>query len=439
MTHTLVGLIAGEAVVNHSRPSEQGLTAPLRRGLLLAVAVTGSNAPDLDLLFTYRGPSTGTLRYVLWHRGYTHTIIGCLALAVLLYGGARAWLAWKHLRPTRRDCGLLLGTAILTTALHLAMDYLNSYGVHPFWPAENRWTYGDAVFIVEPLYWVAAAPLYFLLHSLTARVLFGAALTAAVILGAATHIVTPALCVMLAASILLCLAIGARVTARSAARISVAAGLAVTVAFVLAGQIAARRAEALAHSAFAGDQMLDHVLTPLPVNPLCWDLLLLETHQDRYVARHATLALAPGLLGAAQCPTLAAPEHTAPLTPVMAPDTGAVRWLGEFAMPRAELIPLLARNCDAAAFMQFARAPFVGTIGPTGVPDALSTAAATEVLGDLRFDRGPNRGGFQVRLENPGGSPDETPGGSPGADPEGALPRCERAAPWTAPRADLLR
>jgi len=93
----------------------------LRRGLLLAVAVIGSNSPDLDLLFTYRGLSTRSLRYVLWHRGYTHTVIGCLALALLLYGGARAWLAWKNRRPSRRDCGLLLGTAIFTTALHLAM------------------------------------------------------------------------------------------------------------------------------------------------------------------------------------------------------------------------------------------------------------------------------------------------------------------------------
>ncbi len=435
MTHTLIGLITGEAIVHHSRPSGQGLSAPLRRGLLLAVAVIGSNAPDLDLLYTYQGSSTSSLRYVLWHRGYTHTVIGCLALALLLYGGVRAWLAWKNLKPSPRDCGLLLGTAILATALHLGMDYLNSYGVHPFWPAENRWTYGDAVFIIEPLYWVAAAPLFFRLRSLTARVLFGAALTAAVVLGAATHLVTSTLCVMLAAAILLSLALGAHVTARSAARISAAAALGVTLVFVLAGQIAARRAEALARGAFAGDRMLDHVLTPLPVNPICWDLLLLETHQDRYVARHATLALAPRFLGAAQCPTLAAPQHTAPLRPVVAPDTGAVHWLGEFAVPQADFIALLADHCDAAAFMRFARAPFIATVGPKAVPGARSTGAATEVLGDLRFDRGPNGGGLDVRLEIPG----STPGGSSGIDPDGARPRCERAAPWTAPRADLLR
>ncbi len=435
MTHTLIGLIAGEAVVNHSRPSGQGLGSQVHRGLLLAVAVIGSNAPDLDLLYTYRGTSTSSLRYVLWHRGYTHTVIGCLALALLLYLGARTWLAWKNIKPSPRDCGLLLGTAILATALHLGMDYLNSYGVHPFWPAENRWTYGDAVFIVEPLYWVAAAPLFFLLRSLMARVLFGAALTAAVILGAAAHLMTVTLCVMLAAAILLSLALGARVTARSATQISAAAALGVTLVFVLAGQIAARRAEALARSSFAGDRMLDHVLTPLPVNPICWDLLLLETHQDRYVARRATLALAPSFFSAAQCPTLAAAEHTAPLRPVAVPDTAAVRWLGEFAMPQADFIALLAHNCDAAAFMRFARAPFLGTVGPEAVTGTVSAVAPTEILGDLRFDRGTNGGGLEVRLA----PPVKTPGDNLGVDPDGAQQRCERAAPWTAPRADLLR
>ena len=33
------------------------------------------------------------------------------------------------------------------TLLHLGMDFLNSYGVHPFWPIQNRWVYGDSVFI----------------------------------------------------------------------------------------------------------------------------------------------------------------------------------------------------------------------------------------------------------------------------------------------------
>src|SRR4029453_7993236 len=39
-------------------------------------------------------------------------------------------------------------------ASHLALDALNSYGVHPFYPADNRWYFGDAVFILEPWLWL---------------------------------------------------------------------------------------------------------------------------------------------------------------------------------------------------------------------------------------------------------------------------------------------
>jgi hypothetical protein len=47
--------------------------------------------------------------------------------------------------------GLAIGMGL---ALHLAMDYTNSYGLHPWYPFNARWFYGDMVFIVEPLFWV---------------------------------------------------------------------------------------------------------------------------------------------------------------------------------------------------------------------------------------------------------------------------------------------
>ncbi len=57
---------------------------------------------------------------------------------------------------------------------HLALDYTNSYGVHPFWPIENSWYNGDAVFIVEPWVWIAGlAPLLLLARRMTGRVVSG--------------------------------------------------------------------------------------------------------------------------------------------------------------------------------------------------------------------------------------------------------------------------
>jgi inner membrane protein len=93
------------------------------------------------------------------HRGYTHTVVGCLVLVALLYAAAEWWLGRKHLVLTPRDRLEIAGVCMLGTLLHLAMDFLNSYGVHPLWPIQDGWVYGDSVFIVEPLYWAAAAPL----------------------------------------------------------------------------------------------------------------------------------------------------------------------------------------------------------------------------------------------------------------------------------------
>jgi inner membrane protein len=429
VTHTLIGLIAGEAVARHSHAGEHGLPAAVRRTLLVTVAVIGSNSPDLDLAFSARGASPSNLNYMLWHRGYTHTVPGCLALALLLYGGAEAWLRWRRLAPTRRDRALLLGTALFTTALHLGMDYLNSYGVHPFWPVDNRWSYGDSVFIVEPLYWAAAAPLFFLLRTVVARALFAAALIGAILLGIVTELMSVGSCAVLALSSLVMIEAGRRLSAQTASRLSLALSLIVTAMFVGGGRLAAQRADALALAEFPNERLIDHVLTPFPANPVCWDVLLLETQGDRYVARHAHIAIAPRLLAAPRCSSARTEPHTAPLTAVVAADSAGVRWLGQFEMPRSALRLDAAADCKAAAFMLFSRAPFVA--------DALEPAAPEEraILGDLRFDQGRERGSFEVPLVREAPLVQDLQNRNPGA---GRPPACGRAAPWIAPRIDLL-
>lgn len=415
VTHTLVGLIVGESAATHARPCERGLSIQTRRTALIAVAVVGSNSPDLDLLVSLRGSAAGNLDYMLWHRGYTHTLLGCAALALLLYAVTDLVLRMRQLAPSREDRLLLLGTAVLTTALHLAMDYLNSYGVHPFWPMDNHWRYGDRVFIVEPLYWVAAAPLWWGLRRAASRLLFALAVGGVVVLGLATGIMSGLSCCALAVGFVLLAAGGSRLSARSAARMSVVLGLAVTCAFALAGREAAQRAQGLARANFPDDRLLDHVLTPQPANPLCWDLWLLEASGDRYVARHAVLSLGPVFLPAGGCALAEPASHTAPRVAVAARATPAVQWLGETFVPDSLLKGVVAANCEAAAFMLFARAPFI------------AVDAEGAVLGDLRFDRGRERGSFEVPLS-----------GNRDSDHAGESLTCPRAAPWVAPRADLL-
>jgi inner membrane protein len=413
LTHTLIGLIAGESVGRATRAREPGLASDVRRGLFVAIAAIGGNLPDLDLLYSYRGVPHDTqakLTYVLEHRGYTHTVLGCLVLTLLLYAGAEWWLRYRHLTVTRRDRFELLGMSIFGTFLHLAMDFLNSYGVHPFWPVQNGWFYGDSVFIVEPLYWAAAAPLLFTVRSTLVRVVVGLALLAGLAAGLFLGLVPALGCfayVVLTAALLF---IGWRASARTAAIASAVTMLTVTAAFITGGHLAARHIDAIAAADFPTDHVIDHVLSPGAMNPLCWDVLLLETRGDRYSARHGVVSNAPWLISAARCPTLPGNRPTvAPLAKVPAPDSTGMHWLSEFEMSKTDLAQIVAGNCNAAALMQFARAPFV------------AERRHEWVIGDLRFAG--QRGGGMADIDLNRDSPDS----------------CSKPAPWTPPRAELLR
>jgi inner membrane protein len=82
LTHTLIGWAAGESLAQSTRAPASGLTPEVRRSLFVTMAAIGGNLPDLDLLYSIGRPSK--LSYLLEHRGYTHTLAGCLVLAVLL-------------------------------------------------------------------------------------------------------------------------------------------------------------------------------------------------------------------------------------------------------------------------------------------------------------------------------------------------------------------
>ncbi|HEY2401635.1 MAG TPA: metal-dependent hydrolase, partial [Steroidobacteraceae bacterium] len=134
LTHSLIGMVAGEAVARLTPASKGGLGVEARRGMLVTLATVGGNLPDLDLVLTYRGFVRDKLGYLLEHRGYTHTVLGCLVLATLMFAAAEGWARYRRLSMTRNDHLTLAAVAVFGTLLHLGMDALNSYGVHPLWP-----------------------------------------------------------------------------------------------------------------------------------------------------------------------------------------------------------------------------------------------------------------------------------------------------------------
>ena len=404
LSHSLIGLIAGESIARGSKARE--------RGLLVTVSVIGGNLPDIDLVYSYHPLShdiQAKLDYMLQHRGYTHTVVVCFVLAALLYGAVELWARWRRLVLTGHDRLLIAGTALFGVLLHLGMDFLNSYGVHPFWPLDNRWLYGDSVFIVEPLYWAAALALFFLVRSWLARVVVALAPVLGLLASVSLQPATPLWCVGYAVLALVMLFVGMRTRPVVAAFASAAVAIAITAVSVSTGATAAQRIDSIAMVAFPGDRVIDHVLTPAPMNPLCWDVLLLETRGDRYAVRFGTLSLAPGFIPAQRCPRISGTRPTtagvAPLPESASPE---IQWSGEFSMSRALLGRLVAGHCQVAAAMQFIRAPFGAQVDDQWV------------IGDLRFDR--ERGGGMASIDL-----------GPSTSGE-----CPASVPWTPPRADLL-
>ena len=408
ITHTLIGALVGEAVARRARP--RGRPTPLRtalpdgtfRRLVVVCLVVGSNLPDADLLYTSFGG--GPLAYVLQHRGYTHTLVGALAGAALWWCACILWLRYRHLRASVPEQIWIAAAGVTGVLLHLAMDYTNSYGVHPFWPFYNGWMYGDSVFILEPLLWLAAAPLVFLLESELARVLVALALALiAILVLALGRVATPAVVVFMVLGGAM-LAAGRWLRPAAALSCGIACWLGITAVFGVASHMAAARLDATAYEQFPRSRTFDRVLTPTPADPVCWEGWLVQSQNGQEILRQARISLLPGLIDVRDCRGVdrVAPEGD---TVPAASDPG-LEWLQQFSMPTMRIALLARTQCRARAFMQFARVPMADGEEPDGW------------LADLRF--GVGRGFASLQLTQPPQPCD--------------FPR----VPWLPPRPELL-
>ena len=140
LCHTLAGAALGEA----------GLKTRTARAM--ATLMIASNLPDIDVAVF----ATDTLA-MSFRRGWTHGVLAMGILPVALAAAMWLWDGWRGGRTSSRApqvaasfSGLLL-LSFIGNWLHVLMDFLNSYGVRLLMPFSERWFYGDALYIVEPL------------------------------------------------------------------------------------------------------------------------------------------------------------------------------------------------------------------------------------------------------------------------------------------------
>jgi inner membrane protein len=357
LTHSVVGLGIG-ALIDRSVPPEAAPDAQrVRTRLLLTLGCLASNFPDLDLVLTKLLDKP--LGYLLHHRGHTHTLLGALGEVLLLLG--LVWLLWpsarRLLRTSPRARIAALGTACAGMVLHIAMDGLNVYGVHPFWPFDARWFYGDVIFIVEPVFWIAfGVPLALMVPRAALRRLFlGVLVAVPVAVTAAGFLQWGSL-----AGLLVLAAVLGWIAHRQSAprsRTALATGFAAAVVFVMVQAAAMHAARDTVAAAVArldpAERLLDTALSAYPANPLCWSFVTVATdaaHGSVHL-RRGQLSVAPDIAPVASCP--------APIAGRAGGDNPRLAWQSDERNSLARLHDLQQNNCHFDAWMRFARAPSV--------------------------------------------------------------------------------
>jgi inner membrane protein len=140
VTHFLFGACMGRAGLNR------------KTALATATLTLAAEAPDLDVMASFRGPAFGFAH----HRGFTHSFLGVPLVAAVVVGFVYLIWRWRGRKALNKDglpprWGLLYAYACLAGLTHILLDFTNNYGVRPFWPFSEKWYSWDIVFIVEPV------------------------------------------------------------------------------------------------------------------------------------------------------------------------------------------------------------------------------------------------------------------------------------------------
>jgi inner membrane protein len=375
ITHTLIGVVLAELAI----PRE---TTRTTTRLFVAAGAIAANAPDLDLL--YVGITPFPLGYLLHHRGHTHTLIG-LAVQVVVIALA-CQLVLRFLEGPGVWRARLWGLIAVALASHVALDACNTYGVHPFYPFDGRWIFGDALFIFEPWLWLGLCLTVGL--NVRRRAFRALLMTPLAVLLVALTFVSVLSVWTLVAMIVSGVAL-AWWTRSWTSRARAAGAVAAVTLFVAAMSAASAKARADTRELMAADApasasasaaarggLVDIVLTPDPAAPLCWTVIAIERDRGAgtFVTRRGTLSLWPSW----QSPERCASHRLTGLRATRRIGDGRLVWSEEIHQPLAAFRDLAARDCRVAAWLQFGRAPVLHT----------------DRLFDLRFE-GP-RGNFSA-------------------------------------------
>jgi inner membrane protein len=142
ITHTLAGGLLGQ----------MGLKR--RSRFAFAACLLGANAPDIDVFAPLVLPVDG----IGFHRGPVHSVFAVPILAASLTG--LLWLLdrfWPKPGALPFRPAALFLVSLIAVASHPFLDWLTTYAIALFAPVSWHWYSGDAIFIVDWVYWLLMA------------------------------------------------------------------------------------------------------------------------------------------------------------------------------------------------------------------------------------------------------------------------------------------
>jgi inner membrane protein len=275
--------------------------AGLRRATPLAATALfmGVNAPDVDIV-------TGFLaeyESLAFRRGWTHGVLALVLWPFVLTGVLLAWDRYVRRRrnpsaaPAR--AGPLLALTAIAIVSHPTLDWLNNYGLRWLMPFSGRWYYGDALFVIDPWFWLLTGGAAFLTFSRTniARVrwaVFCTLATALIFLNATLAVSNAADLVPAPAAAFWVAGVAALIAARWRMRNAAPAGLeraaqiglALAAVYVIAmlGLSATARSHVRIAAAAQGIVAEDVMVAPPPANPFRGDVVVMA-RDEYYVGR----------------------------------------------------------------------------------------------------------------------------------------------------------
>ena len=140
ITHTLAGALLGQ----------MGLKR--RSRFAMAACLLGANAPDIDVFAPLAFPVDG----IEFHRGPLHGVFAwpVLAAAIVII----LWMVDRLRRSPSDSIPFrmvpLFWVALAAVLTHPFLDWLTTYAIAFFAPVSWRWYSGNAIFIVDWVYWL---------------------------------------------------------------------------------------------------------------------------------------------------------------------------------------------------------------------------------------------------------------------------------------------